>query len=269
MRPVPRLIWIALLLAALVLAACDDDVESQRTQLDVPNPTATPIPPTNTPWPTSWPTATRVSRTPRPTATPFPTPDPEEGTDEPLDNYIVPGDWQRAAFVDADGEQRTLQEFADRPIVIHTLSATCDLCLEQHQALLAAIRDRHESNDLTDNVFLALGVVEGESAALLRDVLQESLADQWATVDLLAQDDLAADYMVGSASPELLDALEREFGPEAIQPIALTVIVVEPNGLAHLMPEGMVTMEALRDAISFYQYPPDDLSLEDADDSIE
>jgi hypothetical protein len=245
-----------LLVIVVVLTACKEDRKSQPTQLDAPflNATATPGPgPTSTPWPTAWPTATRPAVTPSSTPLPYPTRDRSQSTEEPIDNTIVPGDWLQATFRDTDNQDRALAEFLGRAVVVHTLAASCEVCIEQQRELLAAIQDRYQYQDLTNPVFVALGVAAGETPSLLQTGLSAGLGDTWTELQaLLAQDDVSASYVVGVASQDLLDALARDFGPDATEPNASTIIVIEPDGYAHVMYPGLVVMRDLRDAISFY-----------------
>lgn len=256
MRKTSRLILIVII-AAAGLAACKGDNKSSPTSLDAPFQNATTAAPrsTSTPWPTPWSTNTPEPVAARATASPYPTPGPD-ATEEPLPNVIVPGDWLRAPFLDENGEEHTLQEFQGRAVVVQTLSALCELCMEQQRNILLAVQDRYDYGGLPDTVFLALGVVEGESASLIRSSLQNTLGEQWATVELLEQADVPADYMVGTASKTLRDALARDFGPDILAPVAVPVFVIQPDGLAHLAPEGLMNEYELRDIITFYSNPP-------------
>jgi hypothetical protein len=254
------------ILVIFALAACGGDNESPPSQLDAPfEDSSLPLPGTTvapvatvTPWPTPWTTTAAPSGptiTPRPSVTAVPTRDRTTGTEEPIDNSMVPGDWLSQPFTDAAGNERTLAEFAGRAVVIHLLSASCDLCIEQERILMQAVQDRYDIDQLSDTVFLALGVLERETPSMIQAVLQQQLADSWSTVELLQRDDVPADWLAGIASPELLDALERDFGPEVRDPDGLVIIVIEPDGYAHLTPPGLVNFTTLRDAITFYSNP--------------
>jgi hypothetical protein len=168
------------------------------------------------------------------------------------------GDWLTLPFTDDAGQARTLAEFVGRAVVLHTLAASCQICLEQQQHILQAAQDRHEIGLLTDTVFVALTVLPDESAARLRRALQAALGEQWAIVELILSDDVPADYVFGTASGALRAALVRDFGPEAALPEAATVIVIEPDGTAHLLYEGLVDWYDVRDAITQYANPPPD-----------
>ncbi|MBN1203192.1 MAG: hypothetical protein JXJ20_15185 [Anaerolineae bacterium] len=250
-----------ILVAALGLAACGgEDDTGPVSPLDRPTQTST-LPPMPTeaatlpllpsPTATHWAIATE-----QPTRTPYPTPDRSDATDEPLDNYYVPGDWLFKPFEDETGTYRTLDEFLGRAVIVHTLSASCDICVEQQRRIMAAIEDRYLIGDLTDTVFLALSVDENDTPALLHSVLQKQLGADWLSAETLMREDVPADYMVGTASQDLVTELERTFGPTASQADGVAVIVIEPDGLAHLMQDGLVSEEALIEAISFYSNPP-------------
>lgn len=262
-----RLFFMPVLILVLsLLAGCGDtedppsplDAAREESSLPLPGTTQAPLP-SDTPWPTAWPTMTpaivRPTFTPTRTPTPFPTRDRTTGTEEPIDNYTIPGDWLHQPFTDEDGNERTLDEFQGRAVVVHMLSASCDLCIEQQQILLQAIQDRYDIDQLSNTVFLALGVNERETPSMIRAVLERQLLEQWSTVELLENEDIPADWLAGIASPELLDALETDFGPEVRESDGMVVIVIEPDGLAHLTPNGLVDFTTLRDAITFYGNP--------------
>ncbi len=258
----------ALLVIALTLVACDGEPSDKPSQLDAAanaqhlTQTAQ-AQPTHTPWPTEWPSATPPF-TLAPTAarispTPYPTRDRSGPTEVPMGTLIPRGDWLSLPFTDDAGETRTLDEFLGRAVVLQTLSASCAICIEQQGRLLVAAQDRYDLGLLTDTVFVALDVVPGESAARLHRALQAGLSEQWPTAELILSDEVAADYIFGAASPALVAALERDFGPGAAIPEAVTVIVIEPDGTAHLLYEGLVDWHDLRDAITLFgNRPPED-----------
>lgn len=253
-NPALRSVLALSLIAVLALIASCSGADSPPEPAQAP--ALSPVSPagaqlTRTPWPTVWPTDT-----PRP-ATPYPTPDLTSRTEEPLDNFIMPGAWLNAPFTDIDGAQRTLADYAGRLVIVHTLAAGCDLCIDQQRMLAQAIQDRYDINVLPDAVYLALGVEPGETPALIESVVRERLGEQWATIELVYQDDVAGDYITGLASDALRRELERAFGSGAVDPLAQTVIVVEPDGLAHLTTEGLVDWRELRDVITAYGFPPE------------
>lgn len=254
-------------LLAVFLAACGDSPD-RPTQLDdaarahpltqtaLAGPTSIPQA-TETPWPTQWPTATPRPTLP-PSPSPYPTRDRSGATEVPVGQLVPRGEWLTLPFTDDTGEMRTLAEFVGRAVVLHTLSASCQICVEQQQHILQAALDRHEIGLLTDTVFVALTVLPDESAARLRRALQAALGEQWAIVELILSDDVPADYVFGAASKALRAALVQDFGPEAALPEAATVIVIEPDGTAHLLVEGLVDWRDVRDAITQVGNPPPD-----------
>ncbi len=266
MRPAISLLAVLWLICASLLAACNERPPDKPSQLDLQaqaaqrqTQTALAPRPTNTPWPTPWPTVTRVPRnTPRPSPTPCPTREPPLTPLPVIGTQVARGEWLSQPFTDERGQTRTLEEFLGRAVVLHTLSASCALCIEQQQRILQAAQDRYDLGLLTDTVFLALDVVPGESASFLLNALRSALGEQWATAELLLREDVPADYVVGTASNSLLAALKRSFGDAAIVPEAATVIVFEPDGTAHLLYEGLVDWHDLRDAITQYGNPPPD-----------
>ncbi len=256
--------WALALLIILSLAACQGESKDEPSLLDAPIQEAArqtqtaQARPTNTPWPTAWPTNTPfVRQTPVPSRTPIPTPDLANSTEEPFDNYVVPGDWLYETFTTSSGDVVTFEDFLGRAVIFETLASTCQMCIEQQDTLLQAAQDRYDQGQLGDTVFIALDVNPAEPLVLLSDVLERQLADQWSTVELLRRDDIPADYIIASAGEDLIAALERDFGPDISQPIALTVIAIAPDGLAHLLPEGMVNFQDLRTAIQVYGNPPE------------
>ena len=250
---------LALMSVVLILAACQSETKDEPTELDVARRQTETVQaqPTNTPWPTPWPTDTpTIRQSPVPSRTPVPTPDPDTSTEEPFDNYVVPGDWFYETFTDSSGDTYTFEDFVGRGVIFQPMTSTCEMCTEQQRLLMDAIQDRHDSGLLGDMVFIALDVNPDEPVTLLSDVLQRGLADQWRTVELLRGDDVPADYLVASASEDLVAALERDFRPDVTIPETLTMIVIDSDGLAHLLPEGMVDFRDLRTAIQIYGNPP-------------
>ncbi len=255
------------LIPALFLTACggssdrptqlDDAARALRlTQTALVQPTSVPQA-TETPWPTPWPTAT-ARPTLHPSPSPYPTRDRTGATEVPVGQLVPRGEWLTLPFTDDTGETRTLAEFVGRAVVLHTLSASCQICFEQQQHILLAAEDRHEIGLLTDTVFVALDVLPNESAARLRRALQDALGEQWAIVELILSDDVPAEYIFGAASGALRAALVNDFGPEAALPETATVIVIEPDGTAHLLYEGLVDWHDVRDAITQFSNPPPD-----------
>lgn len=268
MPTLSRTVCITLLATALTLAACGGESSDRPSQLDTAanaqrlTQTAQ-AQPTRTPWPTEWPSATPPPTLPptvaRISPTPYPTRDRSGPTEVPMGTLIPRGDWLSLPFTDDGGETRTLDQFMGRAVVLQTLSASCAICIEQQGRLLVAAQDRYDLGLLSDTVFVALDVVPGESAARLRRALQAGLSEHWPTAELILSDDVAADYVFGAAGPALVAALERDFGPDAAIPEAVTVIVIEPDGTAHLLYEGLVDWHDLRDAITLFgNQPPDD-----------
>jgi hypothetical protein len=260
MRNVSRLL---MLLALAVLGGCGSE-KSQPSELDAPfDQSSLPLPGTTqapfvSPTPLPGPTATLIPNpAPRATFTPYPTRDrSNDATPELLDNDIPPGDWQYQTFTDEAGITHTLDQLVGRAVMVQTLAMNCVVCLEQQQNLLAAIQDRYDLGLLSDTVFLALDVETREPPSLLRTVLQREAGDRKATIDLLLREDVPADWMVGAASSGLLAALQRAFGPDVSSPEALAVIVIEPDGLAHLTSGGIVSTSMFINLITFYSNPP-------------
>ncbi len=260
--------WLITLLLAtgIILTACgSDDKKSSKSQLDSPNePNALPLPgttqaplvaPTYPPtWTASPAVRTRVPEATRPAArTAYPTPNPDDRTPEPLETYVVPSEWFDLPFTDEDGNTRTISEFLGRGMVIQTMSAGCDFCMEQQQYLVDAIQNRIEMGVLPDTVFLILSVNQNETPSVVKSVLQNQLGEEkWAVVETLYEEDTAADWIVGVASRELVEALETAFARPISDMENQAVIVVEPDGLAHQTAEGIVDTNNLLLAISFY-----------------
>jgi len=243
------------------LTACSGKTKSPPSQLDIEfrarSQTQTAqAGATNTPWPTPWPTATRVTARGRATITPYPTRDRSNSTEEPCDTCVVQGDWLYKPFVDEKGKQRSLSEFLGHLVILESVSSSCESCAEQQQNILAAARDRYNNGLLTDTVFVALGVVPGESPSLIKTVLQRQLGQAWGMVPLLQNGETGGDYVFGVASKDLIAALERDFGAEAGDPDAPFVLVIESDGLARRIVQGMVNVTDLRDAITAYANTP-------------
>ena len=244
---------VILIIVALALAACGDDTSSQPSQLDAPFINTTPTADsTQTPWPTAWAT-TGPAATSRPSPSPYPTRDRSSATEEPLDDLIVPGDWLSAIFTDSDGQEHTFAEFPGRMVLIHIVSTSCEVCIEQQRELLAAVEDRIEYQVLTNPVIVTLNVDTRTSASLLKTVFQDQLGEDWATIEKVQQnDDYAAEFFFATASEKLLAAIARDFGPDAIEPQAIPIIIIEPDQYAHYLDEGLVSMRDLRDLMTFY-----------------
>lgn len=258
MRRLLRPTMIIVLLVSLLLAACDDGGESDsQTQLDAPFRAATltaEVPTaTVTAIPTEWSTPTpRPSATAPPTFTPYPLRERDNGTEEPFDDFIAPSsDWLDAEFYDAEGEARTLREFLGRVVLIHTLGINCDLCPDQQRTIAQVVQDRFEIEQMTDQVVLALGVAD-DDPDLLRSVIQRWTGDDWASLAQLEDDATQAEFIVAQASQALIDALVRDFGPLAGEPDGLTLILIERDGVGHVMTEGLVRDREIRNGLTFY-----------------
>jgi hypothetical protein len=253
------------LLIVFVLAGCKTGKKETPTQLDAANQEAqrlTAQAPTITwtPWPTPWPpTATRTPQRKTPTPTPWPTKDPD-ATEEVVENLsgeTLQGDWLLTPFTDDNGQEHTLAEFTGRAVILETVSASCASCVEQQQVFAQAIQDRLNQGVLSDTVFIALGVIPGETPGLIRSVLQDQLGEDWAPIATVLSADTPSDYLFGLASDDLLKALEEAFGSQVLDPEQVNVIVIEKNGLAHPFPVGIVSFRSLRDAITAYANPPE------------
>jgi hypothetical protein len=256
-----RRLLVTVLLVSVAVAACGGDTESTPTELDrgaqaqsMTQTAQARI--TSTPWPTAWPTATRVVQRERATITPYPTRDRSNSTEEPCDSCVVQGDWLYQPFKDENGKERTLSEFLGRLVVLESVSSSCETCIEQQQNIMVAARDRYNNGLLTDTVFVALGVVPGESPSLIKTMLQRQVGPTWGMVPLLQSGETGGDYIFGVASQDLLDALERDFGSVSADPDAPFVLAIESDGLARRLVEGLVDTSALRDAITAYANTP-------------
>ena len=259
MSPFRRLLTVLLLV--LAVSACSSETEPTSTPpaTDEPTQQALPTPAhaeeTPLPAPTATLTASPTSPS-RPTRTPYPTPGPGDGTEDPPEDYVLPGDWLYASFTDTAGAERTLEEYIGRGVVAQIVSASCDLCLEQHQFLLTAIQDRYDLGLLPDTAFIALSVDQQETPGLIRTVLQNELANDWDTVERLEDPEVPADWLAALASPELVDAIAEAFGPHTRSAAELTTIIIQPDGLAYQFTGTLVSANTLRDAISAYGNPP-------------
>ena len=269
MRKTVTLATLTLLLVALALSGCGNEPADTPSQLDAARiyeqqatQTAQAQRPTNTPWPTEWnsaPTALSApTRTPSPTNTPWPTRDWSAlGTVVPREDYVQPAEWLTLPFTATDGQEHTLSEYLGNGIMLHTLTSTCADCMAQQREILAAIQDRQAFGPFPPMTFIALSTSEQDTPALLEARLQRALEDDWETVTQLRQPDQAGEYVVGVASPELTAALERAFGGEASDPRFQTVIVVEFDGLAHMLADtAPIPYTELRNEITDYGAPP-------------
>ena len=253
-----RPLLIALLLG-VVISACGSQtgsnavpsITAESTQHALPTPSK--IGETQLVAPTITPSPTRAAR---PTRTPYPTPDPSDGTEEVPEDYVLPGEWLYTPFTDTNGMERTLEDFIGRGVIVQIVSTTCDLCLEQHRYLLAAIQDRYDLGLLPDTAFIALSVEQQETPRLIQAVFQNELADAWSTVETLEDPGVSADWLAAVASPELVDALVQTFGPHIKTASELTTIIIQPDGLAHQLTGTLASPSIFRDAISAYGNPP-------------
>jgi hypothetical protein len=249
-------------LLGIAVAACNSESDTPRTPSATADPIQQALPsPTDTQAETQLLAATSTflpspTSASRPTRTPYPTPGPGDGTEEPPEDYVLPGDWLYAPFTDASGTERTLEEFLGRGIIVQITSASCGMCVEQHEFLLAAIQDRHDLNLLPDTVFIVMGINQQETPDLIRTVLQNELPDAWPTVERLDDPEVPADWLAAVASPDLIDALALAFGPHTRTVSELTTIVIQPDGLAFQFTGTLTHTNTLRDAISAYGNPP-------------
>ncbi|MBN1680586.1 MAG: hypothetical protein JW966_09855 [Anaerolineae bacterium] len=251
---------VLLLLITLVLTACDGDATAEPSELDAVAAQNTLEPATAFPteWsPSSTPTATAIVATFVPTTTPYPTPDPDNSTPEPLDNYVLPGDWLYQIFVDADGQTHTLEEYLGRVVIIQTMSLQCPNCLNQQRAMVEAAKTWLDKKVLGDTVFITLGTLQAETPSLLASVTQNNLPEEWATIEILQSADSEADWLYGIASETLVDELERAFTPDISSSDIPILILIQRDGLGHLISEEALQYDDLTNIILYYISPPD------------
>jgi hypothetical protein len=271
----PRILIALVLLIALIAAGCgEEDSASDETQLDREAPGSMPLPgTTQAPLPTETPApaATLAANvTPLPSATPYPTPG-EDAATGPFPQVVVPNGWRYQPFTIMDGTQHTLSEFQGRTVVIHTLATLCEQCAEQQNNVMAAVAELYDTGQLGDAVIMALGVEPQETPTLLRNVLRDQLEERattsqqegpqsdsdiieygWSVVDTLNEDENPAEWMAAVASEGLLSALSNDFGTTTADPTALTIIVIAPDGLAHVTSGGLINKDTLVEAIQVY-----------------
>ncbi len=271
MRKTVTFATLLLLTIALVLSGCGSEPADTPSQLDAARVYAQQAtqtaqaaqPPTNTPWPTPWAStpvaAAYPTRTPTPSNTPWPTRDWDTlGTVVPREDYILPAEWLTLPFTTTDGQEHTLSEFLGNGIMIHTLTSTCAECIEQQHEMLAAIQDRYDFGPFPSMTFLVLSTSPQDTPTLLEARLQRALENDWDTVTRVQRPDQPGEYIVGVASEALTAALERAFGDEVSDPHVHTLIVVEFDGLAHLLGDtAPIPHTVLRNEIADYgERPP-------------
>ncbi len=257
-----------LLLAALTLGACGSEPADTPSELDAARiyaqqatQTAQAVRPTNTPWPTAWdaaPTVAAPTRTPTPSNTPWPTRNWEAiGTVVPREDYVQPAEWLTLPFTATDGQEHTLSEYLGNGIMLHTLSSTCADCMAQQREMLAAVQDRYDFGPFPPMTFIVLSTSPQDTPALLEARLRRALEDDWEIVTHIRRPDQPGEYIVGVASEDLTAALEQAFGAEVSDPRVQTVIVVEFDGLAHLLADSApISYTELRNEITDYGAPP-------------
>ena len=270
MRKTVTLATFLWLIIALALSGCGSEPADTPSQLDAARLYAQQATqtaqaaarPTNTPWPTAWENApaaaAAATRTPTPSNTPWPTRDWDAlGTVVPRDDYVQPAEWLTLPFTATDGQEHTLGEYLGNGIMLHTLTSTCTPCMDQQREVLAAIQDRYDFGPFPPMTFIVLSTSADDTPALLEARLQRALQDDWATVTRVQRPDQPGEYIIGVASEELTAALERAFGDEVSDPRVHTVIVVEFDGLAHMLADfSPIPYTELRNEITDYGAPP-------------
>lgn len=256
-HPSRRFAWLVhshrvllMILLVLTLAACGGDDPDDKPDSPAPAADSEGVP-TGAGATATVPPPTDVPPTPA-----IPTPDYTSGTPHPIENFTLPGDWRVGAFDTPDGARHRLIDFDGRGVILHLMSATCERCAEQHLNLLRAADELRRIDYLPDTVFVALGISPLEPPTLITNMLQTQLGDDWSLVTAL-RDDPAADWMAGVATDQLVRHLTSAFGSAVTDTSQHVLIVIEPNGLAHLLADpGYFDTRTLREVIEFYGNPP-------------
>ncbi|MBI5931330.1 MAG: hypothetical protein HY862_18630 [Chloroflexi bacterium] len=187
----------------------------------------------------------RRSPQPSPTAT-------DDPVNDILGNIVYPGDWLTQPFTGTDGLVYSFSSFEGKIIVLMPMSLDCIPCQEQ----LGYARQ-------TDHQFRTDGVAY-ELVYINLDTSPSNSMD-----DLITWSDGQAfestensTWLTGTASPELITALNQAFGGSAINLGRTPVILIDKRGQGHTAgTEGMLGSSRLRDVIVFYDNPPNPAEL--------
>ncbi len=138
--------------------------------------------------------------------------------------------WHLVTLTDVrTGQGFTIEDFAGKVVILEAMAVWCPLCDQQQlqiQTSLSQLDDRV--------VVVSLDVDPTESAEILA----------------AHADDLGLTWHFALAGPELSAMLQNEFGPQILAPPSTPVIIVGPDGEAHLTPFGIKSSTEL---ISFVE----------------
>lgn len=175
-------------------------------------PTAIPASPASTVSPTAAPT---MPPSPAPTLAPGATPGPSAApTEDPAAaaRAVLEGKaWASTALTDVEtGQPFRIADYAGKTIFVESMAIWCSNCRAQQ----ARFRDALAQLDPAEVAYVVLSVDPGESG--------EDLARY------KAQQSFTGTYAV--AGREVAGALAAEFGPNAINPPSVPVVIVRPDG---------------------------------------
>lgn len=249
-------IQILLLIALLILAACEPDPPPTprvdpltgqeargatfRAQTGAP-PTETAaaiqtylaiIGETLTPPPSPTRPERVVTRTMTPTVV-------VEMADDMLGNAYFTNDWLQAVFTATDGNTYSLDSLGAAVLIIHTFDPNCDFCYESHANLYGALLDFAVDEPI---IVLNLNI---DPAATIRAVTNWSTRYEFPM-------DADQGWYVGSASADLLRMLTETFG----EPANNTLIVVDREQVSHIAQEVSYSVREWRQVLAFYIFGP-------------
>lgn len=194
---------------------------------------------------TSSPTATR-----RPTLDPtlLITQTPTTDFDAPNDilgNTLYDTQWLNGSLQTVEGDTVRLSDYlGTHVIVIHVLTTTCDPCREMQLNIRRIARTFRDEGRPYNMVYVSLNTNVSTPIEDLQIWAQE--------LALLGFSSEGLTWLVGNASTDLLRGISQTFGAEALQPNAMSLIVVDKRLRSHLSREGLLSEERVRDIIVYY-----------------
>lgn len=157
------------------------------------------------------------------TFTPIPTIVVEDEDDQ-LGNTYRDQSWQEFPFTTADGFDLRIADFENAILLVHVFNTSCTNCDYLQRQIIAAAEDLAAVAMDEDFILIGLNVNTEITPTSLVYVMDER--------DLGPNGDI--NWLMGTASEDLVVALQETFGEETVDPDNLPLIFVDLDGNAHI-----------------------------------
>ena len=178
------------------------------------------------------------------TFTPVPTVNVDDPND-PLGNTYSEQSWQQVPFITPDNRQIRVSDYTDMIVFIHVMDTSCENC----EVVALEILDAAEN----------LAGIAGDRLAVLislnvnTQIRPDSFGFTMAERGLGADENL--NWVLGTATDDLLAAMQYTFGEDSLNPENLPLIFVDTQGNAHISLNELQTSSFIRDTIIGYITP--------------